>query len=191
MSRFVVGITGASGVIYGVRLVDWLLDNGHEVHLVISEPAKLVLKDELSWDDETDIMQYFNTGALYVYPNNKIDSAVASGSFLHDGMVVVPCTMSTLSGIAHGNSNNLIERAADVTIKEGRKMVLVPRETPLSAIHLRNMLAAVEAGVRIVPAMPAFYHQPESINDLIEFMVGKILDNLGVDNQLFKRYQGN
>lgn len=190
MSRFVVGITGASGVVYGVRLVTWLLDKGHEVHLVISDPARLVLRDELDWDPTADILEKFGPGLLFLYDNHKMDSAIASGSFIHDGMIIVPCTMSTLSGVAHGTSNNLIERAADVTIKEGRKMILVPRETPLSQIHLRNMLAAAEAGAKIVPAMPAYYHKPKDLNGLVDFMVGKILDTLRVPNDLFDRYSG-
>ncbi len=190
MARIVVAITGASGVIYGTELVNWLLVHGHIVNLVLSEPARLVLKQELEWDivDSRNVAQFFEPGQLICFANHDIGAPIASGSHLYDGMVVVPCTMSTLAGIAHGTSNNLIERSADVCLKEGRPLVLVPRETPLNLIHLRNMLAAAEAGARIVPAMPAFYSDCREILDLVSFMVGKILDSLGIPNDAFRRY---
>ncbi|MGE5543569.1 MAG: UbiX family flavin prenyltransferase [Bacillota bacterium] len=190
MAKIVVAITGASGVIYGTELVNWLLTHGNQVYLVVSDPARLVLKQELDWNikNSQDVAKYFKPGQLTVFENSDIGAPVASGSFIHDGMVVVPCTMSTLAGIAHGTSNNLIERSADVCLKEGRRLVLVPRETPLNLIHLRNMLAVAEAGARMVPAMPAFYSAPREISDLVSFMVGKILDSLGIPNNAFRRY---
>ena len=189
MSKIVVAITGASGVIYGVELANWLLVNDHQVYLVLSEPARLVVKSELDWDiDSRGLSAYFAPGHLSCFDNQDIGAPIASGSFLYDGMVVAPCTMSTLAGIAQGTSNNLIERAADVCLKEGRRLVLVPRETPLNKIHLRNMLAASEAGARIVPAMPAFYSGVEDIGDLVAFMVGKILDSLTIENNAYRRY---
>lgn len=190
MARIVVAITGASGVIYGTGLVNWLLINAHQVYLVLSEPARIVLKQELDWDirNSRDVAKFLKPGKLTCLENSDISASIASGSYLHDGMVVVPCTMSTLAGIAHGTSNNLIERSADVCLKEGRRLVLVPRETPLSLIHLRNMMAAAEAGARIVPAMPAFYSDSLNISDLVSFMVGKILDSLGIPNDAFRRY---
>ena len=134
MARIVVAITGASGVIYGTELVNWLLIHGHQVYLVLSEPARLVLKQELDWDlrDCRDIEKYLKPGHLTCFANNNIGAPIASGSHLHDGMVVVPCTMSTMAGIAHGTSNNLIERSADVCLKEGRRLVLVPRDPLLT-----------------------------------------------------------
>mgnify|MGYP000862269224 CR=1 FL=1 len=190
MAKIVVAITGASGVIYGTGLVNWLLTHGHQVYLIMSDPARLVLKQELDWDlrDSRDVAKFLKPGNLTCFENSDIGAPVASGSFIHDGMVVVPCTMSTLAGIAHGTSNNLVERSADVCLKEGRRLVLVPRETPLNLIHLRNMLAAAEAGARMVPAMPAFYSDSRDINDLVSFMIGKILDSLSISNDAFRRY---
>jgi 4-hydroxy-3-polyprenylbenzoate decarboxylase len=176
-------------VIYGVELVNWLLTNDHQVYLVLSEPARIVLRSEMNWDiDSQEALAFFAPGRLTCYNNQDIGAPIASGSFLYDSMVVVPCTMSTLAGIAQGTSNNLIERAADVCLKEGRRLVLVPRETPLNKIHLRNMLAASETGARIVPAMPAFYSSVQTVNDLVAFMVGKILDSLAIENDAYRRY---
>lgn len=188
---YVVAITGASGVIYGVRFVEWMLQHGFEVHLIVSEPGRLVLEDEMGFDRSLPLEALFSAGRLVCYYNNDIASRVASGSFRHQGMIVIPCTMSTLAGINAGTSKSLIERAADVTLKEGRPLVLVPRETPLSTIHLRNMLEASQAGIRIIPAMPGFYHHPESIQQLVDFQVGKVLDNLGIENDLYARYLKN
>ena len=193
MQRYIVAITGASGVIYGVKLAEALLTKGYEVHLVISDPACLVMGQELGWElgehPEQSLRQYFPQAGLYLYNNADIAARLASGSFLTEGMVIVPCTMSTLASVANGLSNNLIERTADVMLKERRPLVLVPRETPLSAVHLRNMLRLAEMGVAIVPAMPAFYHQPQSINELLAFMIGKILDIMKIPNEEFARYE--
>lgn len=189
---YVVGITGASGVIYGVRLVKWLLNQGHAVHLVVSESGCLVLRDELGWEVENarDVSKWLHQGNLTVYENNQMDAVIASGSYRHQGMVVVPCSMATLAGIASGSSRTLIERAADVALKESLPLILVPRETPLNRIHIRNMLQAAEAGACILPAMPGFYGRPAAIDELVDFIVGRILDNLHLDNDLYRRYKG-
>ena len=136
-----------------------------------------------------NIGRIFSEGQLYLYNNADIASRLASGSFVTDGMVIVPCTMSTLASVANGLSDNLIERAADVMLKERRPLVIVPRETPLSSIHLRNMLSLADMGAAIVPAMPAFYHRPDNIEDIVSFMVGKILDVMKIPNEIFNRYQ--
>ncbi len=190
MAKIVVAITGASGVVYGVQLANWLLRHDHVVYMVVSEPAKLVLKSELDWDlYKHTVSDYMSSGQITCYENQTIGAPIASGSFLYDAMVIVPCTMSTLAGVAHGSSNNLIERAADVCLKEGRRLVVVPRETPLNIIHIKNMLSLAEAGGRVVPAMPAFYSNSETTEHLVDFMVGKILDSLGIDNDAYLRYQ--
>lgn len=193
MKRYVVAFTGASGVVYGVRLVEQLLERDYEVHLITSDPAKIVLNQEMGWDftepAEKVFRQYFPHGKLFIYDNSDIAAPVASGSFLIDGMIVIPCTMSTISAITNGISKNLLERAADVMLKERRPLIVVPRETPLSTIHLRNMLALSEMGVYVVPAMPAFYNFPKSIDDMVDFIVGKVLDVIRIPNDLYQRYE--
>jgi len=181
----VVAITGASGVVYGKRLLEVLSDKNIETHLIISKGAEEIISSELS-SKKDDIEKL----ATHVYQMDDFSSPLSSGSFITDGMVIVPCSAKTLSGIAHGYSDNLILRAAEVTIKQGRKLILVPRETPLSAIHLENMLKLARIGVTILPAMPAFYHDPKSINEIIDFIVGKILDSLNIEHDLFKRWSG-
>lgn len=192
MSKIVVGLTGASGVIYGIRLVEELLRTDSEVHLIISNPAQIVLEHELNWDFSHSIADTFREKLsgdnLYLYDNSNIAAPIASGSFLIDSMIVIPCTMSTISNIANGNSKNLIDRAADVILKEKRPLLLVPRETPLSSIHLRNMLTLSDMGVHIIPAMPAFYNHPQNIEDMIDFVVGKVLDSLRIEHNLYNRY---
>lgn len=183
--RFIVAITGASGVIYGKRLLEVLRDENYETHLIVSRAAEGVIKYELGIEKE-DLEKM----ADHVYDVNCMAAPVVSGSFKVDGMMIIPCSMKTLAGIAQGYSENLILRAADVTLKEGRKLILVPRETPLSIIHLRNMLVLAKQGVIIVPAMPGFYHKPVIVNDLVDFVVGKVLDCLGVDHALFRRWSG-
>ncbi|MEA4926480.1 MAG: flavin prenyltransferase UbiX [Syntrophomonadaceae bacterium] len=194
MARYIIALTGASGIKYGLRLTGELLKREHEVHLVVSEPAVLVLRQEMNWPRsghwEDLIRSYLPHGNLFYYDNTDIAAPIASGSFIIDGMVIAPCTMSTVAAVAHGMSSNLIGRAADVILKEQKQLILVPRETPLSVVHLRNMLLLAEMGVVIVPAMPAFYHQPESIDDMIDFMVGKVLDIMGIPHDLFARYKG-
>ena len=193
--RFVVGMTGASGAPYALALIEELLQQGHFVHLTVTEAGWRVLKEEHGWQvarREEELNKRFSglPGTLQYHPLKDIGASIASGSFLCDGMVVIPCSMGTLSRIAQGTSSNLLERAADVMIKEGRKLVIVPRETPLSAIHLENMLTLVQMGVEILPAMPAFYHSPKTLDDMVRFIAGKTLDILDVPHQMFKRWEG-
>ncbi|HZK43679.1 MAG TPA: flavin prenyltransferase UbiX [Syntrophomonadaceae bacterium] len=193
MKRLIVALTGASGVVYGIKLIEELLKNELEVHLIISDPAQIVIKQELNWDFigsvEDTFRKYLPSENLFLYENSNIAAPIASGSFLTEAMVVIPCTMSTVSNIAHGTSKSLLERAADVIIKERRQLILLPRETPFSSIHLRNMLTLSEIGVHIIPAMPAFYNHPKDINDMINFVVGKVLDALRIEHKLYDRYQ--
>jgi 4-hydroxy-3-polyprenylbenzoate decarboxylase len=190
---WIIGITGASGAIYGVRLCESLLERRIPVHLVVTDAGWRVLREELGWDSarrqETLAQKFagFEAKPRY-YPINDIGAGIASGSYRTAGMAIVPCSMGTLSGIAHGASGNLLERAADVMLKEGRKLIVVPRETPLNAIHLENMLKLSRMGVKIVPAMPAFYHKPQSMDELVDFLVGKVMDSMGIDNNLFRRW---
>jgi 4-hydroxy-3-polyprenylbenzoate decarboxylase len=193
--RWVVGMTGASGAIYGVTLVRELLDRGCEVHLVVSDAGWRVLKDELGWNvtrrAEALAAAFGNPparGALVHHPFGDVGAAIASGSFRCAGMAIVPCSMGTLSAIAHGASDNLLTRAADVALKEGRPLLIVPRETPLNAIHLENMLKLARLGARIIPAMPAFYTHPRTLEDAVRFIVGKVLDQMGIDHELFRRW---
>ncbi|MCG2869764.1 MAG: UbiX family flavin prenyltransferase [Vulcanisaeta sp.] len=185
MRRFIVGITGASGVIYGVRFLEAIkrYASDSEVHLVISNAAVRVLRHELGLDRE-----YIARLADRVYGEDELDAPIASGSFRHDGMVIIPCSMKTLASIAHGIADNLITRAADVTLKERRKLILVIRETPLNLVHIRNMELVTLAGAIVMPASPAFYHRPRSIDDLVNFIVGRVLDLLGIENDLYSRW---
>lgn len=189
-----VGITGASGAVYGIRLTQELLKQGHKVHLIITDAGWQVFREELEWDteDRTRILnRHFlqeGNGELHYHQLRDFTAPIASGSYRTDAMVIIPCSMGTLSGIAHGASGNLMERAADVMLKEGKKLVIVPRETPLNAIHLENMLKLSQIGAKIVPAMPGFYQKPETLDDLVDFVVGKVLDTLDVPHALFKRW---
>lgn len=180
---------------YAIKLIDVLSRTMSEVHVVFSEAALRVLKEEqgikcsLSRLSAEALLNQERPNIIFHNPRD-IGASIASGSFLTAGMVVVPCSMATLGAIASGSGNNLVHRAADVTLKEGRKLVLVPRETPLSAIHLENMLKLSRMNVAIVPAMPGFYHQPANISELVDMMVMKILDVMGVPNQLTRRWGG-
>ncbi|GAE29012.1 UbiX family flavin prenyltransferase [Halalkalibacter hemicellulosilyticus] len=190
---YTVGITGASGAQYGIKLVNQLLLESYQVHLVITEAAWQVFDLELQLDvgnRERLIDDLFNKNRhLLCYHSLRDYSApIASGSYKNDGMVIIPCSMGTLSSIAHASSNNLLERTADVMLKEKRKLIIVPRETPLNELHLENMLRLAKMGVTILPAMPGFYQQPKNLEDLINFVVGKVLDNLDVDHSLFTRW---
>ncbi|MNP15207.1 putative aromatic acid decarboxylase [compost metagenome] len=193
--KWIVGITGASGSKYGVKLIETLLTCQIDVHIVISNAGWRVLDEELGWQITDREGMLKNTFGLYpgtyvYHPVSDIGASIASGSFQVDGMIIAPCSMGTLSAVANGSSDNLMTRAADVMLKEGRPLVLVPRETPIHAIHLENMLKLTRLGVRMIPAMPAFYFHPQTIDDLIDFVVGKVLDNLRIDHQLFKRWEG-
>jgi len=194
-----VGVTGASGVIYALRTIAALLESGCRLEIVFSEYGRRLLMDEVAADAKVDrlvellVARYgegVQHGTFVLHSNKDLGAALASGSHACDAMVVVPCSMKTLAGVAHGLSRNLIERAADVMLKERRRLVLVPRETPMSLPQLRNMVTAAEAGAMILPAMPAFYQKPETIGDLASFMAGKILTALGFDQQLFAPWKG-
>ena len=196
----VLAITGASGSAYGVRLLEVLLAAGRTVHLVISPAATEVFERELGKSIPLD-PAHFDPRLLLGPPADALDlsrlkyhnvrnfqAGIASGSFLTAGMVVCPCSMGTVAAIAHGVSQNLIHRAADVHLKERRKLILVPRETPLGVIQLRNLTAAAEAGAVVLPAMPAFYTLPRSVADMVDFIVGRVCDQLGVENRLLPRW---
>lgn len=196
----VLALTGASGAIYGLRLGQELLANGVRLTVLISSAGFAVLKQEtgLDWQGGREeilshLRDHFRAGAqeLDYFADDDFLAPVASGSRAPDAMVVCPCSMGTLSRIAAGNSGTLLERAADVALKERRPLVVVPRETPLSEIHLENMLKLARMGVRLVPAMPAFYHNPRSIDELVDFVVGKVLDSLGMANTLYRRWEGD
>jgi 4-hydroxy-3-polyprenylbenzoate decarboxylase len=194
--HWVIGITGASGVVYGVTLIKELLQRGRFVHIIITEAGWRVLQDELAWDishrQQTLDEQFGPCANRYEYHKlQNIGASIASGSYLVEGMVILPCSMGTLSSIAQGSSSNLLERAADVMIKEGRKLLIVPRETPLHAIHLENMLRLSRMGCRIIPAMPAFYQMPKTIDDIVRFLVGKVMDSMQIEHQLFTRWSGH
>ncbi len=184
--RLTVAITGASGVVYGKRLLKVLREKNVETHLIISKAAEKVIKHELGMTKE-DVEKL----ADHFYDVDDWSAPIVSGSFKTDGMIIIPCSMKTLAGIAHGYSDNLVLRAADVTLKEKRRLILVPRETPLNVVHLRNMLALAEQGAVIVPAMPAHYHKPKDIDDLVDFVVGKVLDLLDIEHTLYERWAGS
>jgi flavin prenyltransferase len=194
MKTFTIGITGASGAIYGIRLAQEILKNGHKIHLVVTEAGWQVFKEELEWDtSDRDLLieekfAAFGRERFFYHTLRDFNAPIASGSYQNDGMIIIPCSMGTLSGIAHGASGNLLERTADVMLKENRKLILVPRETPLHKIHLENMLKVAEAGGKIIPAMPGFYHLPKSLDDIVDFLVGKVLDNIGIQHELFTRW---
>ena len=182
--RIVVGMTGASGVIYGIRLLEMLRQNkAYETHLIISEAAKFNIKIETNRNPD-DVAAL----ADHAYDPQDLAAPMASGSFLTEGMVVVPCTIKTLSGIANCYTENLLLRAADVALKEKRKIVLVVRETPLHKGHLRLMTMAADMGAHILPPVPSFYHIPKTIEDIIDQTIGKIFDFLGIGHTLFRRW---
>lgn len=183
--RLIVAITGASGVIYGKRLLEVLRKKNIETHLIVSRSSEKIIRHELGIT-KSELEKLAN----YAYEENDLAAPLSSGSFLTDGTVIIPCSTKTLAGIAHGYSENLILRAAEVTLKERRKLIIVPRETPLSTVHLRNLLDLSTQGVIIIPAMPAFYHKPKSISELVDFIVGKVLDSLGIMHELFERWPG-
>ena len=201
MAVYIVAMAGASGAPYARRVLQGLLAAGHDVKGVVSDAGRKVIEVEerlhltgdldhdrsllLDWTEARDL-----TGTLELYHHKNVAASIASGSFDCAGMVVVPCSGGTLARIAHGVSGGLIERAADVTLKERRKLILVPRETPLGLIHLRNMVAVTEAGAIVMPAMPGFYHDPKSIQDLVDMVAGRVLAHLGVQSDMLKPWLG-
>jgi 4-hydroxy-3-polyprenylbenzoate decarboxylase len=187
MRRLIVGITGASGIIYGVRLLDRLRERDDvETHLVMTDAARITLAQELGLG-ASDLAEK----VAVVHNVRNIAASIASGSFRTEGMVVAPCSMNTLAAIAYCQSNNLLTRAADVCLKERRPVILLPRETPLHLGHLRAMVAAVEIGTIMLPPMPAFYFGPKTIDDIIDHTIGKIFDQLGWGHHLFQRWGGD
>lgn len=200
-SDLVLAISGASGSAYGVRLLEVLLKAGHSVHLTISPAAVEVFQAELG--QTIDLNQFrlesllggvtneFDTSRLHYHHFRDFRAGIASGSFLTGGMAICPCSMGTIAAVAHGLSQNLIHRAADVHLKERRKLVLVPRETPLGLVQLKNLTLLAEAGAVILPAMPAFYTKPRSVADMVDFVVARVCDQLGVSHQLHKRWGDN
>ncbi|WP_293648232.1 flavin prenyltransferase UbiX [Thiolapillus sp.] len=192
-----VALTGASGIAYGMRLTECLLDAGRQVQLLYSQAAQVVAAMELDLQlpgsaeaAQVQLTEHFHAepGQLQVYGRQQWTAPVASGSNPPKALVVCPCTTGTLASIAHGISDDLIDRAADVMLKERRQLILVVRETPFSAIHLQNMLTVTQAGALVMPANPGFYYQPESVDDLVDFMVARILDHLGVEHNLLPRW---
>ena len=195
MKHLVVAITGASGSRYGLRLTEELLRAGCRVSLLLSEPGRQVLNHEtgLAWSGDSaerqrQVRAHFAAEQIVCLDNGNLFAAVASGSNPADAMVICPCSMGTAGRIAAGLSETLLERVADVMLKERRPLLLVPRETPLSVIHLENLLRLARAGALVIPAMPGFYHGPSTLDDLVNFVVGKVLDQLQVPHALFVRW---
>ncbi|MBI3608945.1 MAG: UbiX family flavin prenyltransferase [Nitrospirae bacterium] len=194
MAVYTLAITGASGAIYGLTLLEQLAAADHEISLVASLDGVTVVREEtgVDWSGAPAAVQRKldrrYAGRVTWWEPADFYAPIASGSHLTDGMIIAPCSMKTAAAVAHGLASGLIERAADVTLKERRPLIVVPRETPFSTIHLENLLALARAGAHVVPAMPAFYHQPKSIDDLVAFVVGRILDHLGVPHTLVPRW---
>ena len=199
MPRYTVAITGASGALYAARTVAALLEQGCHLDLVVSDYGRRLLVDELGKEAALDrLLPYLEArygegvrrGSYDVLSNRDLGATIASGSRPTKGMVIVPCSMKSLAGVAHGLSRNLVERAADVMLKERRPLVIVPRETPMSLPQLRNMVLCAEAGAVVLPAMPGFYHLPKTLDDLADFLAGKILAALGLDQGLLADWTG-
>ena len=197
--RIAIGVTGASGAIYAARTIAALLEQGCHLELVFSDYGKRLLLDELGPDAKVERLadllatrygQGISNGRFVIHSNKDLGATLASGSHRCEAMVIVPCSMKTLAGVALGLSRSLIERAADVMLKEQRRLVLVPRETPMSLPALRHLVACAEAGAMILPAMPAFYQHPKTIDDLADFVAGKILNGLGFEQRLFPPWKG-
>ncbi|MBD2302002.1 UbiX family flavin prenyltransferase [Nostoc sp. FACHB-87] len=197
----IIGVSGASGLIYAVRALKYLLAADYEIELVASKSSYMVwqaeqeikmpaepTQQEQFWREQAGVAV---AGKLRCHPWSDVGANIASGSFRTLGMIIIPCSMSTVAKLAGGLSSDLLERAADVQIKEGRKLVIVPRETPFSLIHLRNLTTLAETGVRIVPAIPAWYHNPQTIEDLVDFVVARTLDQLEIDCIPIQRWQGH
>jgi flavin prenyltransferase len=196
---FALAITGASGAVYAMRTMAALLERGCHLELVVSEYGRRLLRDELGDLASVERLREYlierygdpaKNGTYTVFSNKDLGATIASGSHDCEGMAIVPCSMKTLAGVAHGLSRNLVERAADVMLKERRRLVIVPRETPMSLPQLRNMVLCAEAGAMIMPAMPAFYQMPKTLDDLADFMAGKILSALGFEHALYPQWEG-
>ncbi len=199
MRNIAVAVTGASGAMYATRTLAALLARGCHVELIVSEYGRRLLRDELGETAAVERLQEYlaatygpdvRAGSYTLYSNKDLGAKLASGSQDCEAMVVVPCSMKTLAGIAHGLSRSLVERAADVMLKERRPLIIVPRETPMSLPQLRNMVACAEAGAMIMPAMPAFYQMPKTLGDIADFMAGKILGALGIQHELYPSWKG-
>jgi 4-hydroxy-3-polyprenylbenzoate decarboxylase len=182
-SRFVIGISGASGVVYGIRILEILKSMSIETHVILSTWGLKNIEIETG-----KTVEYVSSLSTKLYSNDSLAAPMSSGSFIHTGMIIVPCSMKTLASIANGHDDTLISRAAGVTLKESRRLVVVPRETPISRIHLINMLNLCDAGAIILPAMPGFYHNPISLKDIIDQLVGKILDQFYIKHNLTRRW---
>lgn len=183
--NIIIAITGATGVVYGIRLLEVLKETKHKRHLVISPWGEKNIKIETDYT-----IKKVKSLATYNYSYYNLGALIASGSFLSDAMIVIPCSMKTLSAIASGYTDNLINRAVDVILKEKRKLIIVPRETPLNIIHLQNMITVANVGGIILPPIPAFYYNPKSVDDVINHTIGKILDQLNIKNEFFFRWRG-
>ncbi len=191
MPKYVVGITGASGSIYAVRLIEELLKKGHNVELVLTENGSKVFEYELNYN----IVEFMSTchnwrGNINLHEIDNLFAPIASGSYQVKDVILLPCSMATLAKIATGVTDNLITRAADVALKEKRGLIILPRETPLNSIHLENMLKLTKIGVTILPPMPAFYHKPNTVEELIDATVGRVLDNLKISHDLCRSWNG-
>lgn len=194
MANFVVGITGASGSIYGIRLIEELLKNNFFVNVVVTSAGKKVMKEEIGEEDLRLLIEKRNAKVIdnmQVWENNNFEAPFMSGSNSPNAVIIIPCSVGKLAAIANGISNNLLERIADVALKENKQLILVVRETPLSLIHLENMVKVAKAGAKILPAMPAFYHHPQTLDDIIDFIVGKVFNLLNIEHNLFKPWRRN
>jgi 4-hydroxy-3-polyprenylbenzoate decarboxylase len=194
MSNYVVGITGASGSIYGIRLIQQLALKKHTVNVVVTSAGKMVMKEELGVSglgkmDKLGLSKVKNK--IKIWENNNFEAPFMSGSSAPEAVIIIPCSVGKLAAIANGISGNLVERTADVALKEKRQLILVVRETPFSLIHLENMVKVTRAGAQILPAMPAFYHHPKTIDDMVNFVVGKVLNLLKIEHNLFKSWRKN
>jgi 4-hydroxy-3-polyprenylbenzoate decarboxylase len=192
LSNYVVGITGASGSIYGVRLIQELTVRKYKVDIVITKAGKQVMAEELKVANVREFDKKFfarNKNKIRIWENDDYKAPFMSGSNASEAIVIIPCSVGKLAAIANGISSNLLERMADVALKEKRKLILVVRETPLSLIHLENMVRVARAGAQILPAMPGFYHNPKTIDDMVNFIVGKVLNSLRIEHRLFKAWR--
>jgi len=193
LSDYVIGITGASGSIYGVRLIHQLASRKHHVDVVITNAGKKVMEEELGISGSKEIKNLLvspKNVQIRIYENDDFTAPFMSGSNAYEAVIIIPCSVGKLAAIANGISGNLLERTADVALKEKRPLVLVIRETPLSLIHLENMVKVVKAGAQVLPAMPAFYHHPKTIDDMVNFIVGKVLNLLRIEHNLLKGWRG-